>query len=131
MSLPRALARNASRLTRLHPRTLHAPQHPRVVLQHAARPGRPAAFQLSAFSTSAAGSAPTQTGFSYPGPRKLSEIVKLQLLTKHGTPRVQEIWQEYHQDHQSAIGDTLSAEEYGLLRQRTSRCRHFVLPVPR
>lgn len=70
-------------------------------------------------------------GFSYPGPRKLSEVVKIQLLNKHGAPRVREIWNEYHKDHKSAVGDTLSSEEYGLLLQRTERCRHFVFPVPR
>lgn len=76
------------------------------------------------------GSAP-MPGFSYPGPRKLSEIVKIQLLNKHGAPRVREIWNEYHKDHKSAVGDTLSSEEYGLLLQRTQRCKHFVFPVPR
>lgn len=81
-------------------------------------------------AASDAGAAPVP-GFSYPGPRKLSEIVKLQLLNKHGAPRVREIWNEYHKDHKSAVGDTLSGEEYGLLLQRTQRCRHFVFPVPR
>jgi len=74
--------------------------------------------------------APT-TGFSYPGPRKLNEIVKLQLLNKHGAPRVREIWKEYHADHKTAVGDVFTAEEYGLFMQRTGRCKHFVLPVPR
>lgn len=70
-------------------------------------------------------------GFSYPGPRKLSEIVKLQLLNKHGSERVREIWSEYHRDHKTAIGEVFTAEEFGILKQRTQRCKHFVLPVPR
>lgn len=70
-------------------------------------------------------------GFSYPGPRKLSEIVKIQLLEKHGSMRVREIWDEYHKDHKSAVGEVLSAEEYALFKHRTTRCKHFVLPVPR
>ncbi|CAN8073185.1 unnamed protein product [Agarophyton chilense] len=70
-------------------------------------------------------------GFSFPGPRKLSEIVKIQLLDKHGAMRVQEIWKEYHADHKSAVGDVFSAEEYELFKHRTARCKHFVLPVPR
>lgn len=72
-----------------------------------------------------------QTGFSYPGPRKLNEIVKIQLLNKHGAPKVREIWSEYHRDHKSAVGDVLSSEEYELFKGRSERCRHFVLPVPR
>lgn len=72
-----------------------------------------------------------ETGFSYPGPRKLSEIVKIQLLNKHTSGKVKEIWDSYHRDHKTAIGHTLSAEEYSLLKGRSERCRHFVLPVPR
>lgn len=70
-------------------------------------------------------------GFSYPGPRSLDKIVKVQLLNRHGTPRVREIWGEYHKDHKTAVGDSITAEEHGLLMQRTKRCGVFVLPVPR
>jgi ATP11 protein len=70
-------------------------------------------------------------GFSYPGPRKLSDIVKLPLLNAHGASRVSEIWREYHKHHASAVADVLTAEEYGVLMQRAQRCPLFVLPVPR
>lgn len=70
-------------------------------------------------------------GFSYPGARSLDKIVKIQLLQKHGTPRVREIWGEYHKNHKTAVGDSLTAEEHNLLMQRTKRCSVFVLPVPR
>lgn len=75
--------------------------------------------------------APSISGFSHPGARKLSEIVKIQLFNKVSAARASEIWSEYHKDHKSAIGDVFTSEEYGLLRQRTERCRHFILPVMR
>lgn len=70
-------------------------------------------------------------GFSYPGPRKLKDIVKLPLLNAHGAERVTEIWLEYHKHHASSIADVMNAEEFETLMQRTRRCPTFVLPVPR
>jgi ATP synthase mitochondrial F1 complex assembly factor 1 len=53
------------------------------------------------------------------------------LLNVHGAPKVREIWTEYHRHHASSIADVLTAEEYGILMQRSKRCPLFVLPVPR
>lgn len=72
----------------------------------------------------------TVGGFSNPG-RGLGDIVKMQLLNKQGMGRVREIWLEYHEGHARAVGDVMSGEEYGVWRQRTERCRHFVVPVMR
>lgn len=104
----------------------------RTVLPHTAYPTLMPIIQHGHYCTTASHekNAPT-TGFSNPGARRLSEVVKLQLLNKHGAGKVREIWNEYHKDHKSAVGDVLTAEEYGLLRQRSERCRHFVLPVHR
>lgn len=70
-------------------------------------------------------------GFSYPGPRKLSEITKLQLLDKHTASGVTHIWREFHTKHKSAVADVLDADAYRLFTMRTKRCPLFVLPVPR
>jgi hypothetical protein len=70
-------------------------------------------------------------GFSYPGPRKLTDIVKLPLLDAHDTAKVKEIWAAYHKHHASAIADSFSAEEFEQLMQRTQRCPLFVVPIPR
>lgn len=70
-------------------------------------------------------------GFSYPGPKKLEEIVKLPLLNMHGTSEVKQIWLDYHKDHKTAVADTLGPEEFEMLMQRSQRCPMFVLPVPR
>lgn len=91
----------------------------------------------SSYSSSSASSRPSSSpmsalgGFTYPAPRKLSEIVKLQLLEKHGAPRVSEIWREYHDTHKSSIADVLSSSAYELLRGRCKRCPLFVIPIPR
>lgn len=70
-------------------------------------------------------------GFTYPGPRKLKDIVKLPLLNAHGAGKVTEIWSEYHKHHATAIADACSEEEFGLLMQRSKRCPLFVVPIPR
>jgi ATP11 protein len=70
-------------------------------------------------------------GFTYPGPRKLQDIVKLPLLNAHSAPKVEEIWTQYHKHHATAIADTCTQEEFGLLMQRTKRCPLFVIPIPR
>lgn len=132
MSLPHLLCRRLS-LSRL--------PHLSAALTNRTRPIAPSRtasvtrspyMQCGYYSNSATDRGETAaTGFSHPGARKLSDIVKLQLLNKHGAGRVREIWNEYHKGHKSAVGDVLTAEEYGLLRQRSERCRHFVLPVYR
>lgn len=70
-------------------------------------------------------------GFSYPAPRKLADITKIQLLEKHSSARVSEIWKEYHATHKTSIADVLSESAYDMLKNRTTRCPLFVLPVGR
>lgn len=68
-------------------------------------------------------------GFTYPGPRKLADIVKLPLLNAHDAAKVKEIWTEYHKHHATSISDHISQEEFGLYMQRSQRCPLFVIPV--
>lgn len=98
--------------------------HPRTVARF------PSARRLAVVPPHA-GQSSRGGGFSYPGPRKLSEIVKLPLLAKHSAARVRQIWSEYHTSHASALADTLNPDQFAHLIQRTARCPHFVLPVPR
>lgn len=70
-------------------------------------------------------------GFTYPGPRKLADIVKLPLLNAHDAAKVKEIWTEYHKHHATSISDHISREEFGLYMQRSQRCPLFVIPIPK
>lgn len=87
--------------------------------------------QTRNFASNPANPSPSLGGFSYPAPRKLSDIVKLQLLTLHGTERVAEIWNEYHASHKTAFADVLTDSAYNLFRNRIKRCPLFVIPVPK
>lgn len=80
---------------------------------------------LSSASQSAVG------GFSQMGPKKLSDIAKLQLLERHGSGRVTEIWGEHHASSKTAMADVLSKSSYELFQSRTKRCPLFVIAVPR
>lgn len=70
-------------------------------------------------------------GFTYPGPRKLKDIVKLPLLNAHDAAKVRVIWTEYHKHHATAVSDHCSKDEFGLYMQRTQRCPLFVVPIPK
>lgn len=70
-------------------------------------------------------------GFTYPAPRSLDAIAKTQLLSKHTSSRVTEIWHEHHAQSKTAISDVLHVDRYTLLRQRTQRCPLFVVPIGR
>lgn len=87
--------------------------------------------QVRQFASGSAGTPSSLGGFSYPAPRKLSDVAKLQLLERHGTERVTEIWNDYHATHKTAFADVLTDTAYNLFRNRTSRCPLFVIPVPR
>lgn len=97
-----------------------------ITPRHSPRP-----CQARKFASDSAGTSPTLGGFSYPAPRKLTDVTKLQLLERHGTDRVTEIWNEYHASHKTAFGDVLTDTSYNLFRNRISRCPLFVVPVPR
>ena len=69
--------------------------------------------------------------FSYPAPRTLNEVVKLDLLASEDPARVQEIWDEYHAAQEDAVGETWSAEDFAQFRARASDAAMFVYPVER
>lgn len=104
----------------------HTPS-PRSATSGAIRDSHPHIRSLAS-STS---EGPSLGGFTYPAPRKLSDIAKLQLLEKHSSTRVSEIWNEYHHTQPSALADVLLQPAYDLLFTRAKRCPLFVIPVPR
>lgn len=120
-----SVARHLSNGSRLLPTSHHVKSHSIVGAS---------ALQMRSMATThpTAGKRKGQLpGFSFPGPRNLDSIVKVQLLQKHGTPRVREIWDEFHKSHKTAIGDSLNSKEHSMYMNRTKRCSFFVLPVPR
>lgn len=59
------------------------------------------------------------SGFSFPAPRVLNEIAKVELLRAEEPEAIKRIWGEHHAASDSALATTLSREEYEQLMPRT------------
>lgn len=70
-------------------------------------------------------------GFSYPGPRALDQIVKLELLQGEARDRIQSIWEEFHGDKDDAVAAALPSEAFRALMARATAAPFFVFPVYR
>ena len=70
-------------------------------------------------------------GFSYPGPRKLKDIVKLPLLQRESSDKIKSIWSEFHEsaDSGNAIGTSIGGPEYHELMRRSRKAPFFIYPV--
>ena len=51
------------------------------------------------------------SGFSYVGPRKLDEVMRVELLQDKKKAEVSDIWMTYHEDKERVHGAFLSGEE--------------------
>jgi ATP synthase mitochondrial F1 complex assembly factor 1 len=71
-------------------------------------------------------------GFSYPAPRKLDEIVKLELLSKEPRDKVETIWKEFHKKKVDNIAEVWSTTEFNNLQAASKETSStFIFPVPR
>lgn len=73
----------------------------------------------------------TSGGFSYPAPRSLQQIVKIELLENETEDRIRKIWEDYHGEKDDSLATTLSGEEYASLVQRATASPFFLFPVYR
>lgn len=73
----------------------------------------------------------TSGGFSYPAPRSLQQIVKLELLENESTEKIEKIWTEYHREKSDSLAAALSGETYKLFVQRAGASPFFIFPVYR
>ena len=60
-------------------------------------------------------------GFSFPAPRTLGEIAKVELLENEVPARVREIWLEHHEKSDTAVATTMTKKEYTELAERTRK----------
>ena len=69
--------------------------------------------------------------FSYPAPRTLDEVVKLDLLKDESPERINEIWQEYHDSKDDVIGASWTTTDYESFLETGKTASMFVFPVER
>jgi ATP synthase F1 complex assembly factor 1 len=84
-----------------------------------------------ALSLARAASTGTGGGFSYPGPRALGQIVKLELMQSEEREQIQHIWEQFHADKDDAVAATLSSDVFQTLQARATAAPFFVFPVYR
>lgn len=64
-------------------------------------------------------------------PRKLEEIVKLELLAATEPDRLLHVWAGYHADQPELAGAAAEAEEFNLIVKRGTESPRFIWPVRR
>eukprot|EP01006_Ploeotia_vitrea_P047611 TRINITY_DN67144_c1_g1_i1.p1 TRINITY_DN67144_c1_g1~~TRINITY_DN67144_c1_g1_i1.p1 ORF type:complete len:276 (-),score=142.35 TRINITY_DN67144_c1_g1_i1:145-972(-) len=70
-------------------------------------------------------------GFSFPSPRKLEEIVKLDKLRREESNDIVAIWKARHAEQKGAIGRTISQQQFDLVMARSRESPLFLFPVRR
>lgn len=71
------------------------------------------------------------TGFSYPAPRALNEIVKIDLLASENADKITEIWAEYHREKVDSVAKVIAEKKMQIITERASSARLSVIPVYR
>ena len=69
--------------------------------------------------------------FSYPAPRTLDEVVKIDLLQEETPDRVRDIWDEYHLTKEDVVGQAWTADEYSAFTNTARDAPMFVFPIQR
>ena len=69
------------------------------------------------------------SGFSSLTPRSLDDIVKRDLLVEESVDRLKQIWLQYHDSSNSAVGFTIDASAQSLITERMKECPMCIWPV--
>lgn len=68
-------------------------------------------------------------GFSFPAPRKLDQIVKLQLMERESTSKIKQVWNDFHDRRLDSVATVWTQAEFQGIAERKRRCPRFVYPV--
>jgi ATP synthase F1 complex assembly factor 1 len=71
------------------------------------------------------------SGFTYPAPRKLAELMKLSQMENESRERLTEIWNEYHSTQHSTVSAVWSKQEAETILQRAQSAKFFTFPIRR
>lgn len=73
----------------------------------------------------------TSGGFSYPAPRALQQIVRLELLESESRERIEQIWADFHREKDDSLVTALRGAAFAALAERARASPFFVFPVYR
>ena len=67
--------------------------------------------------------------FTYPAPKKLSDIMKIPLVKKLAPEDVDLVWSEYHANKHDVCAKTLTKTQFELLKKNSSACKMMLFPI--
>ena len=70
-------------------------------------------------------------GFSFPAPRRLDDIVKLDLFRPEPAEKIEEIWKQFHASKEFLVSDVWSREDFEQFQASAKQGALFIFPVPR
>mmetsp|Transcript_40789 Transcript_40789/g.74657 ORF Transcript_40789/g.74657 Transcript_40789/m.74657 type:complete len:324 (-) Transcript_40789:89-1060(-) len=70
-----------------------------------------------------------RTNFSYAGPKKLSDVLKTELLDEKSAAEISDLWMTYHEGKENVHGLTLDAAKGKTVLSRAAQCPFFLHPV--
>jgi ATP synthase mitochondrial F1 complex assembly factor 1 len=71
------------------------------------------------------------SGFSWPCPRQLRELVKMSAFEKESAETCEEIWNEYHHTKKDTVSTVLSVSQYEALTSKGKGSPIFLFPLPK
>ena len=69
------------------------------------------------------------TGFSFPVPRKLEDIIKYALLEREPPAKIRTVWNEFHDARRDSVATAWSTEQFDAVMRSSKRARSFLYPV--
>lgn len=70
-----------------------------------------------------------RTNFSFAGPRKLEEIMKVELLKDKSKSEISDIWLSYHESKERVQGSVLPGKEGLSILERSKKSPFFIEPI--
>jgi len=70
-----------------------------------------------------------RSNFSYAGPRKLSDILKTELLEDKSATEISDMWMTYHEGKENVHGIVMDGKKGRNLLSKAAQCPFFIQPV--
>lgn len=70
-----------------------------------------------------------RTNFNYAGPRKLSDVLKVEMFDDKSSSEISDMWMTYHEGKEKVHGLTVDKTKGGSILARAAQCPFFIHPV--
>jgi len=70
-----------------------------------------------------------RSNFSYAGPKKLTDVLKVELLEEKSSTDITDLWMTFHEEKDNVHGWALESDEAKTVLTRAAQCPFFIHPV--